>query len=67
MVALLKRIGCAIGRHAPSRRAVEYEGHLKIGPCRFCGQALEKGGDGRWVSRKGSKRAPRDETTKHKD
>ncbi|WP_298169399.1 hypothetical protein [Novosphingobium sp.] len=30
---------------------MRYEGHLKIGPCKYCGRQLEKGGDGRWVTR----------------
>lgn len=67
MAALLKRIGCLIGRHSPSRREVHYEGHLKVGPCRYCGLELEKRGDGKWVSRKGGGRAARDTTTRHED
>lgn len=52
MTGLLKRLGCVVGRHAPSRRAVQYKGHLKTGPCKHCGTELEKRGDGRWVARK---------------
>lgn len=67
MAALLKRIRCMIGRHSPSRRAVQYEGHLKVGPCRYCGRDLEKRGDGQWVSRNGGRRPAGDATTRLED
>lgn len=54
MMAFFKRLGCLVGRHSPSRRAVQYKGHLKTGPCRYCGAELEKRADGRWTVRKGA-------------
>ncbi len=51
MAEFFKRLRCMVGKHSPSRRSVRYEGHLKIGPCKYCGRQLEKGGDGRWVTR----------------
>jgi hypothetical protein len=59
VVEFLKRLRCIIGRHSPSRRGVHYEGHLKVGPCRYCGAELEKRDNDRWVARpqaKGQKR-----------
>jgi hypothetical protein len=47
-------MGCLFGRHSPVRREVHYKGHAKTGPCRYCGVTLEKGGDGRWVRRRGA-------------
>ncbi|WP_147160936.1 hypothetical protein [Novosphingobium sediminis] len=51
MAEFLKRLRCLVGRHSPSRRSVRYEGHLKVGPCKYCGIELEKSADGRWVHR----------------
>ena len=55
MAGFLSRIGCLFGRHAPSRRDVRYDGHVKVGPCRICKRELEKRADGRWVVRAGAK------------
>lgn len=52
IVSFFKRLRCMIGRHSPSRRKVQYDGHLKCGPCKYCGIALEKGDDGMWVPRR---------------
>ena len=52
MARIFNRLGCLIGRHSPSRRSVQYVGHLKVGPCRDCGADLEKGRDGRWIRRR---------------
>ncbi|KUR71970.1 hypothetical protein AQZ52_07965 [Novosphingobium fuchskuhlense] len=51
MSGFFKRLRCLFGRHSPARRLVQYEGHLKVGPCRHCGRPLEKGAEGKWVPR----------------
>lgn len=53
MSDILKRLRCMIGRHSPARRKVHYDGHQKIGPCKYCGIALEQKDDGRWARRRG--------------
>jgi hypothetical protein len=52
MAGFMKRLRCLLGRHSPSRRSVRYDGHLKIGPCKYCGTALEKSAEGRWIVRR---------------
>jgi len=51
---ILKRLRCVVGHHSPSRRKVHYDGHLKTGPCKYCGIELEKAADGRWLPRRES-------------
>ncbi len=51
MAEFFKRLRCLAGRHSPSRKLVRYEGHLKIGPCKYCDKDLEKQADGRWTVR----------------
>ena len=53
MIYILKRLRCLIGRHSPARRKVRYDRHLKVGPCKYCGIALEQAADGRWAKRPG--------------
>ena len=52
MTGLLKRLGCLVGRHAPSRRAVQYKGHLKKSLVFCYDPSEEKRNDGRWAVRK---------------
>ena len=54
MSDILKRLGCVIGHHSPARRKVHYDGHLKSGPCKYCGIQLEKAADGRWAAKRGA-------------
>ena len=58
MIRIVKRLGCLIGRHEPARRSVHYEGHLKIGPCRYCARELEKRPEGHWAARRAVGRGP---------
>jgi hypothetical protein len=48
------RLRCMIGHHSPSRRKMHYDGHLKSGPCKYCGMALEKAANGLWLLRRES-------------
>ena len=60
MSQFFKRLRCLLGRHSPARRLVRYDGHLKIGPCKYCGVQLEKHADGQWVIRPQQGAAKRD-------
>jgi len=51
MADFFKRLRCKLGHHSPSRRQVVYDGHLKVGPCKYCGKPLAKALDGRWLPR----------------
>jgi hypothetical protein len=51
MLNIFKRLRCMMGRHSPRRRKVRREGHLKTGPCAYCGIELEKSAEGRWLPR----------------
>jgi len=53
MADFFKRLRCLFGQHSPSRKKVQYHGHLKSGPCKYCGIPLEKAADGRWLPRRG--------------
>jgi hypothetical protein len=51
---VLMRLRCMIWHHSPSRRKMHYDGHLKSGPCKYCGMALEKAANGLWLLRRES-------------
>ncbi|MFN4241272.1 MAG: hypothetical protein ACK4E5_11605 [Erythrobacter cryptus] len=57
-MSFLSFVGCAINRHRPVRRAVEWDGRAYIGRCRHCGAPIARHGRRDWRRRPEDKAGP---------
>ncbi|GIX21103.1 hypothetical protein [Erythrobacter cryptus] len=50
-MSFLSFLGCAINRHRPVRREVEWDGRTYFGRCRHCGAPIARHGRRDWRRR----------------
>ena len=47
-MSLLSPVTCLIGRHAPKRREVEWDGRNYVGKCKHCSKPIERVSHRNW-------------------